>query len=260
MNLRVQTKELVGKEKHYTALILKNLAVMEKQKLYCDYGYPTLFKYLVKELKYSEKEANIRVAAVKLVARSSRAAAKVASGDLNLTNAAQIQGSLRQLEKESGGKARPQTVEKAIGLGLNRPTRDVEKKLRETFKLKTPRTERLTLDGRILEKIDRARKIYGNVSAYELLDILLEEKLKSPGRPLRGRNSAAKNSRYISVKTKDQVNRGKCENCGSRRNLNYDHIHEYAKGGLNSPENIQMLCENCNQRKRIAQIRPPKTM
>ena len=199
MNLREKTKELVDKEKGYTALILKNLAVIERKKLYSDYGYPSLFKYLVRELNYSEGEANTRVAAVKLVVRDVCVAKKVGSGQLSLTNAACVQSSLKQHEKETGKKASPKIVEQALGLAVGESTRKAKDKLRRGLKLKTPRTGKLILDERILEKIDRARKIYGDVSAYELLDTLLEEKLKSPAKPLqRPRNLAAKNSRHIS--------------------------------------------------------------
>ena len=254
MNLRTQTRELVQKEKHYTALILKNLAEVERRKLYCDYGYPSLFKYLTKELRYSDSEAHIRVAAVRLTVRKKSVAKDVASGKLSLTNAAQIQTSLNQHEKESGCVADERTVQRALELSLNQPTRTAKEELRKEFNLKTPRTERVILDERILEKVDRVRKIYGDrdLSAYEILDILLEEKLKTPKKPLQRKgDGAAKNSRHISASTKAEVHRGKCQNCGSNRNLQYDHIKEYALGGTNGADNIQMLCENCNQRKEI---------
>ena len=255
MNLRAHTKALVHKEKHYTALIIKNLATIERKKLFSDYGYPSLFKYLVRELKYSEGEANIRVAAVKLQLRDRNVATNIQQGDLTLTNAAQIGGALAQHERDTGRKASNKVVQKAIDIGLGKSTRKTKDDLRRELKLSVPRAEKLILDERILGKIDRAKAIYGVDSTYELLDILLEEKLKSPKPPLRYRNVAAKNSRYIPVGVKHSIHKGKCLKCGTRRNLHYDHIKGYALGGDNSAQNIQVLCENCNQRKRIRQLK-----
>jgi holliday junction DNA helicase RuvB len=42
---------------------------------------------------------------------------------------------------------------------------------------------------------------------------------------------------------------GKCVKCGSRENLEYDHIIPVAKGGSNTAHNIELLCENCNRSK-----------
>jgi holliday junction DNA helicase RuvB len=43
---------------------------------------------------------------------------------------------------------------------------------------------------------------------------------------------------------------GKCVKCGSRENLEYDHIIPVAKGGGNTARNIELLCESCNRSKR----------
>jgi holliday junction DNA helicase RuvB len=42
---------------------------------------------------------------------------------------------------------------------------------------------------------------------------------------------------------------GKCVKCGSRENLEYDHIIPVAKGGSNTARNIELLCEACNRAK-----------
>jgi len=42
---------------------------------------------------------------------------------------------------------------------------------------------------------------------------------------------------------------GCCVQCGSRRNLEYDHIIPVSKGGANTARNIELLCETCNRQK-----------
>ncbi len=62
-----------------------------------------------------------------------------------------------------------------------------------------------------------------------------------------------KRSRSISQEVKDKVwNRdgGKCVQCDSNEDLEYDHIIPHSKGGANTYRNIQLLCESCNRSKR----------
>jgi len=56
----------------------------------------------------------------------------------------------------------------------------------------------------------------------------------------------------IPKKVRDEVwrrDRGKCVECGSQENLEFDHIIPVSKGGSNTARNIQLLCEKCNRKK-----------
>jgi hypothetical protein len=50
----------------------------------------------------------------------------------------------------------------------------------------------------------------------------------------------------IAVWRRDQ---GRCARCGSRENLEYDHIVPVSKGGGNTERNIELLCQDCNRAK-----------
>lgn len=59
-------------------------------------------------------------------------------------------------------------------------------------------------------------------------------------------------TRYISSATKREVwrrDQGRCVECESKENLEYDHIIPFSRGGSNSVRNIQLLCEPCNRKK-----------
>ncbi len=40
-----------------------------------------------------------------------------------------------------------------------------------------------------------------------------------------------------------------CERCGATTDLTGDHIVPLVRGGMNSPDNIRVLCRSCNSRR-----------
>ncbi len=235
-------KEQAQAEKVCTVKLLETLTTIDRNKLYVELKYNSLHKYIVRELGYSDAEAAIRVSAVKLMQKSKLAVDQIKKGNLGLTNAA-LAG--RVLKKENNEKLITEVVQEASG----KSTRAFEEFVVQKYD--HVRREIIILEKERLQKFDELRKIYGDLTNSEILDILLEEKLRVPSVVQRWRNSIPKNSRYIPVAVKGQVYTGKCSHCGSGHHLEYDHKTKYSHGGKNDPKNIQLLCRNCNQRKEI---------
>lgn len=62
---------------------------------------------------------------------------------------------------------------------------------------------------------------------------------------------------YISLKIKREIWRkasGKCTNCESEHALEIDHVRPLSKNGNNEPENLRLLCRQCNQRAAIVKL------
>jgi len=157
MNIFEDTIKFSKMEKYYTAKLLKNLMVIERDKLYSDLKFSSLHKFIVKKLNYSDAEATIRVNAVRLMLMSPKAEMKIAKGELTLTNASEANKAL----KSNSVKDR-ELIEQLVDSASDNSTRGFKKIISEEFE--KPRFETVTFDERIIKQFDRMRKEYGDLS------------------------------------------------------------------------------------------------
>jgi len=77
----------------------------------------------------------------------------------------------------------------------------------------------------------------------------LDHRLRGAANPGK-RELAAR--RAVSAEVRREVwrrDQGRCVRCGSRENLEFDHIIPISKGGSNTARNIELLCQSCNRSK-----------
>ncbi len=84
---------------------------------------------------------------------------------------------------------------------------------------------------------------YLNLILIELIDRLNDPIDETVFKP---RRESISEEIKITVWRRDK---GQCVKCGSRVDLEYDHIIPVSKGGANTVRNIELLCEKCNRKK-----------
>lgn len=103
--------------------------------------------------------------------------------------------------------------------------------------------------------INNERNIINDNDNIDIIIIDFEKKLNKKINNIKSNvfSTDIKNKReVITEEVRHEVwrrDQGKCVICGSNRNLEYDHILPFSKGGSNTARNIQILCETCNRRK-----------
>jgi hypothetical protein len=272
---------LVREERRLLADILTHLKEVERCKLFADYRRTSLFDYAIKELGYSEDQAQRRIEAIRLLKDLPEIAPAIRDGRLTITNIAQANQFFRHTQPTRAERVAFKTSIE------NKTKREVEREIASRAP-ELPRTERtrattasksqltLELPNETLEMISQLKGAlshkYPNMTTAELITLLARDKLSELGPELTAAPSDAarpapagmptttattagtnpKRSRHIPRPIRRTIHtqaQHKCANCSSQHALEADHIRPFVQGGTHAPKNLRVLCRNCNQRR-----------
>lgn len=284
--LLLDTRARAASERAATVLVLEHIQEVHRRKLFAELGHPSLFKYLVKELHYSEAQAYRRIQAARLMSDLPETKSKIASGSLNLSKASKLQSFFneqRSNKKQTADQAPTQVSRQAVKLEKlaliehmeSKSGRECESLLnqlrdpnaKEHFKLslklnEAQKTKWLRLQGLLAHK---------NLDQEQLLELLVDKALEQLD-PQKNKRAYQKKTitqnhiqetspRMIPAALKRQLwqrAQGTCEwvgaqgqKCESNWALQVDHVCDYALGGPTVVENLQLLCRAHHQRKSI---------
>jgi hypothetical protein len=268
-------KAWVGKEREAVTHVLYYLREVEERKLYL-HEASSLNEFCMKVLKYSRHEAQARIDAMRLLKVIPEIDADLDSGKLSLTVAAQTMSSFRKedVRRKAAGENPLSEDEQKVVLAdlMSTSTREADRKLATHFPGQ-PQIEKTKPVSETLTRIEfnadkETMKMFERLQAYyyhqtggsweKLFEILADHEIKKLDTPpRRSPGSKQGRTRYVRKQIHQKVwsnwERG-CdhrlengERCGSRQNLEKDHVIEFSRGGTNVKENLRLLCSAHNR-------------
>lgn len=260
-------EELAARERKITNEILQIIIIAMDRRTYLELGFPSMFEWLVRGFGYSNGAAYRRIEAAKVLKAVPDATKKLQEGRVNLSTLSKAQNCFKNREKKTGHKVQGQEKRKVLQKLENKSQREAEQILASLFPEAQPparqdrrtvvdeNTTRLSvnLTNETMNHLQRAKEVLSHklpeakdadVIAYALEFLL--EKID----PLRKSTSAAEVNRAATIKHSE----GKCtykdpktgQVCGSRYQIEVDHIVPKALGGRDTRDNLRALCRKHN--------------
>ena len=246
------TQTKVKEEKKLTVEILSYLQEIQNRNLYTEYGVNSLFKFCTRILKYSDSEAALRVKAIRVIKKAPTAKKKLETGDMNLSTVSLLDNFFHNNKNSEAEN------DKLVTQLSGKSKKEGQEILNNLDENPAPRTLKLTLQERLLKKLESVQKDFDDCSELEVIEALLDRHIEEKKAMRKQRSErGSKNQRYITRKVKEAVDKRagqRCEGkfsgkrCNSRTHLSYDQIKPIAIGGSSEFENIRKLCTSCNQR------------
>ncbi len=252
-DLHERTGRIIEEERERLTFLLHHLREIECRRLYSLFKYSSITAYLVGEFNYPSDQAERRITAMHLLRDVPEVEEKVTNGSLSLTNMILAQA-LFSKEKKAGRILPAEQKIEILEQLENQTTREAQKIVCAINPDMKPRSKPLDFDSiediSLLHKLNQVRGLYAhqnpNLSLMDLLHKLCDNELKkkAPAAPRVGSKAEIKRQVW-------RRDNNKCTNCGSTYAVQIDHIIPKAAGGLDTYENMRLLCRSCNQRAAI---------
>lgn len=271
-----ELKRLKSREDALLVDVLEHILEFDRRQLYLPLGFPSLYSYLTQVLRYSNGEAYRRIEAARLMRSVPEARREVASGRLNLTTMTEVRTAIKTKEKLTGKtlmlNERRDFVRSVLGCTKEEAQRNLAEKIPELASIFEER-RREHRDGSLevtllfqlaqRQRLERARDILASLGPMpkmaDAIDRLSEFYLKKKDLTrshLAGEVTLRQGPR-ISYSLRRAIfrrDKGSCQFkkpdgalCGSRYQIEIDHIVPVSAGGTNEVSNLRCLCRAHNQ-------------
>ncbi|MBT3981011.1 MAG: HNH endonuclease [Bacteriovoracaceae bacterium] len=269
--LIADTKMWNEKEEHCTRQFLRHINEVNRRRLFCDDKTDSLFKYIRKNFNKSDSETSRRVLAAKTLRHVPSADKALANKQVTLTNLAEVSALVGNIKSS---KKKNEILNSIKGKTQARELVDELTGKKRTTRSKTCSHSdgslriHLTLVGQTAKDYEFIKEQLSNNGIYKPEDVIghvINSTAESMRKKITGIGSRKSkviiNPRTISAAIKKAViarSGNKCENCGSKYNLHFDHIIPYSISKTSTIGNVRQLCSNCNARAAIVALSQTK--
>jgi len=284
--LHLQMGRLAEREREVLSEVILCIQEVDRRRLYLRLGFASTFAYLTEGHKYSSGAAQRRIDAARLLRVSPVMHEKLAQGELTLKHISVVAQGVREVTKRGekvSEAVKSQLLEEVCGQPELSAQVQVARRLglevKQSFKQRRQQDEsvriEMTLSKGEMECVEKAKQLlshkHPHLDVKELLMVLTQELIhkKDPARERKVRNTTATVAVEVGMKpepkaqphaaTRRQIfQRDKCcqwrnpttgRQCGSKHQLQVDHVQARWQGGTNDKENLQLLCRKHNVEK-----------
>jgi 5-methylcytosine-specific restriction endonuclease McrA len=255
-------------EKEILSETIRLLGDIRKYKIFSDYQCKDLLEFCQKVLGYTESQSHRRIRALNLIDRYEEL-----DPSMPLTH---IMNAGNLFDQCGPNISKEEKIE-IIGEIKNKPTQEAKEILKakgREIQGKDP-LPKIEFQEKVLHKngeviitikvtkeefeiIESLRKnkekikdvmIDGVKIKKNINDKIKHAQVKNPRK--QKQKEMLSNKRTIPAEVKRaafEKSKGRCSNCRTMKNLEYDHKIPFALGGKSDKENIRLLCKNCNLR------------
>lgn len=276
--LRAATMLWAKREQRAAQELLVHINEVHRRRLFSKWKYESLHKYLTRELGQSDSEAYRKIKASEAIRVLPEIRKELAKGTVTITNISGISGLLtgkgNPLTKEASKKFKSLSKKRELLNSIKGKTQKETQLIVDKIKGSTPgdktKSKDLQNEGlrvsvtlsptanadlKFIQNVYATKNIADPRDAIELALRLTAKAWLAKNQRIGSRQGKEiKRQRTISASVQKSVmmrSNNSCENCGSRKYLEFDHLLPVAKGGLSTEENVRHLCRNCNARAAI---------